>query len=208
MPKDPFSRTLARIVDAMVIAAGWWLIALSVAVLRRDGRPQAVRVQPAGHRRGRRLHACHRRRVRVLLHADHRAATRGSTSCCRSCRSACSACAERAGDGEPGRDGAVRVWRAATSCWPNRIEFQSRADDAAADADVDPAVALVPRPGPCSRSCAPGPRGALRLRCCSCATGRGQCQLYGPQTLEEEIESEAGEVLAAARAAALTEARS
>jgi TRAP-type mannitol/chloroaromatic compound transport system permease small subunit len=30
MPKDPFSRTLARIVDVMVIAAGWWLLALSV----------------------------------------------------------------------------------------------------------------------------------------------------------------------------------
>lgn len=30
MPKDPLTRTLARLVDLMVIAAGWWLLALSV----------------------------------------------------------------------------------------------------------------------------------------------------------------------------------
>jgi TRAP-type mannitol/chloroaromatic compound transport system permease small subunit len=30
LPKNPFSRSLERIVDVMVIAAGWWLLALSV----------------------------------------------------------------------------------------------------------------------------------------------------------------------------------
>ena len=204
MPKDPFSRTLARIVDAMVIAAGWWLLALSVlsCVEMVTRKLFAFSLQGIDEVGGYTL------AIVGAIGFSYTLISRGHTRI----------------------DFLLGKLPATPKAWLNGLAMVSLA--AMAVFSLERAwVVLAESIEFESRATTPLqtpmwlPQGiwflAWSLFTVLCVVLAAHCAwllirgrmaqvnaTYGPQTLEEEIASEAGEVLEAARAAALTGARS
>ncbi len=166
MPDNLFSRSLAKFVDVGVLAAGWWLIVLSAftcveMVARKFFRFSLQGVDEVGG---------YTLAVISALGFSYTLITRGHTRIdflLTRLPAGAARRAERAGDGLARGDGGVRdLARLDGAEREHRVP--EHVDHAAADADVDSAVAVVPRLDRCSRwppACSPRTRAGS-----SCAT--------------------------------------